>query len=158
MCGFLCDSGNRSQNCFIRDHNSEQALWWFLLAAFSVPDKFTLWRMLGDIILQRPSDLTFYTYIITDWIGTEIDTVNAIWVHLEKDLLLWMPKTSAHTAMQRLNYWHRAGKLSFSLWPWCQSESHCTSASVSMALTVMAAYPVVSSVLNCLFVPWEHSC
>lgn len=37
-------------------------------------------------------------------------------------------------------------------------ETHHTSASQSMALTVMAAYPEVTPPLNRLFVLWEHSC
>lgn len=44
--------------------------------------------------------------------------------------------------------------------PLCSTglETHHTSASLSMALTIMAAYPEVSPMLNCLFVLWEHSC
>lgn len=82
-------------------------------------------------------------------------------VRSETDLLLWLPETDAHTAVQRWNGWRRFRRLSFSLWlrGHCAGlEAHHASASLSMALAVMAAYPGVSPVLNCLFVLWEHSC
>lgn len=82
-------------------------------------------------------------------------------VHLETDILLWLPEADAHTAVWRWNNWRHIRKLSFSLWLWAHCaglETHHTSASLSVALAVMAAYPGVSPVLNCLFVLWGHSC
>lgn len=79
--------------------------------------------------------MCFTTCISTDWMRY-VDRYDdcSLQVHLERDLVLWLPETDA---VRRWNNWRHFRKMSFSLClrGHCGLESHHTSASLSLALT-----------------------
>lgn len=106
-------------------------------------------ELLVDIM--GPNGPTFTTHIITDWMR-DWDRHDDCYlkVHLEKDLLLCLPETDTHTAMQRWNnhfhcdsgaiVFHRTGDTSVR----CQSEHgphsyDCISSSITSAQLSLCA-------------------